>query len=281
MKDVLQPIKQYILEPDYRGNHLKQMAEHIAARWLASSRASMRAGWGSYLEEAAETVARFIYLVWGDAGPQEYAPRTYEMLCALRDRVRGMDPSSTWEYAIDALITDVQVRLVRAAKMTVDTELETAMVHHFFDSMEEFEYLHDVARHIMDLHWRRWHSPESPGAAEQAARGVPIGPRGEELLETHLQRVAMESLATYIEQSNIARGNIDKPTDPVIVLRDRIEIQLRLGGKNAETWSASGRELADRIESRLGTAAGRRQARRARGRWKALMRAQTTGGVRS
>ena len=270
MNDVLQPVTQYILDPDDRGNHLKQMAEHIAARWLASSRASMRAGWGSYLEEAAETVAGFIHLVWGDAGPGEYAPRTYEMLCALRDRVRGMDPASTWEYAIDALTTDIQVRLVRAAKMALDPELETAMVHHFFDSLDEFEYLHDVARHIMELHWRRRHSPDSAGAS---AHG-PIGPRGEEVLETHLHRVAMESLATYIEQSNIARGNIDRPTDAVIVLRDRIEIQLKLGGKSAATWSASGRELADRIESRLGTAAGRRQARLARGRWKALMHAQ-------
>ena len=69
----------------------------------------------------------------------------------------------------------------------------------------------------------------------------------------------------HIEHSNITRGNIEHPTDPTIILRDRIKIQLAMGGKDAETWEASGRQIANQIDTRLGTTAGRKKFRRARG----------------
>jgi len=251
------------------------MAEEMVARTMDSGRLSSAASRTAQSDAAAERIADFIRLVWGDAGPEEYAPGTLEMLYALQGRVRGMDTSYTWQYALVALCTEMEARLGRAAQMTIDPEMETGLLHHFFDSLEEYEYLHDVARNIMSLHWQRRHSPESVGAGSEVRPGMPVGPRGQSDLETHLRRVAMESLATYIEQSNIARGHIEKPTDPMIVMRDRIDIQMGLGGKNAETWAASGWQLADLIESRFGTAAGRRKARLARVRWKSLAKASS------
>lgn len=43
-------------------------------------------------------------------------------------------------------------------------------------------------------------------------------------MERRLKWLASEALAMYVEQANIARGNIEHPTDPMIVLRDRIGI---------------------------------------------------------
>ena len=78
---------------------------------------------------------------------------------------------------------------------------------------------------------------------------------------------AAEKYTANVEQSNIARGNIEHPTDPTIVLTDRLKIQLAMGGKNAATWEASGRQIASQIETRLGPSAGRKEARRARHTW--------------
>jgi hypothetical protein len=148
--------------------------------------------------------------------------------------------------------------------------MESALIHHFFDSIDDYAYLHDVVTNTMHYHWQRRHQP-GPTAMPQHARAL-VGLRGEAAMEQHLRRSAIEGLATYIEQSNIARGNIENPTDPVVVLGDRVEIQLAKGCKNAQTWAQSGWELADGIEARFGTSAGRREARRSRGVWKALSR---------
>ena len=275
MQDAVEPIKQYVLAPDGMGSHLRQMAEQMARGDLAETRTGFAVRphvYQSLLDRAAETIARFIHLVWAGSGPKEYAPRTFEMLRALQDRVRGMDPDSTWDYAIGALNMDIRSRLKRASAMTLDPDMESALVHQFFDSLDTHDYLHDVARNIMHFHWERRHSPDAATVEERTAGTVLAAARGDPVLEKHLERTAIESLATYIEQSNIARGNLERPTDPRIVLRDRIETQFRMGGKSAETWEASGRQLADHIERRFGTRAGRREARIARGGWKALSR---------
>ena len=269
MRNSLRTIKEYVLNPDLAGCHLRQMAEKMAENDPASSRVNPAAAQEirkSCLDRAAKTIACFVYLVW-DGGPQEYASRTLEILLQLQGRMRGMDPDSTWVYAINAFNTDIVSRLARAENLVVAPDLKTALIRRFLDNIGHYDYLHDIARNIMELHWQRSHSPHSLIANRQKT-SVLVSPRGEVVLERHLQRSANEGLATHIEQSNIARGNIEHPTDPTIILRDRIKIQLAMGGKNAETWEASGRQIANQIETRLGTTAGRKEARRARHTWK-------------
>ncbi|GEM_PF-5761679 len=224
----------------------------------------------SRLDRAAETIACFIYLVWGGSGPQEYAPETLAVLLQLQARMRGMDSESTWAYAIDTFNTDIVLRLARSADLAVDPDLKAALINRFCDNISDHAYLNDVARDIMELHWLRRHSPDCP-AGKRGKVGLPMGPRGEAVLEEHLQRSANEGLATHIEQSNIGRGNIEHPTDSTIIWRDRVEIQMALGGRNAETWAASGRHIANQIETRLGTTAGRKEARGARHTWMAAV----------
>jgi len=275
MNEALTAIKQYILNPDRFGCHLRQMCEQMADADLADARVDHVYGLelrNLLLDRAADVLACYIHLVWDGAGPTEYAPRTLEILQRLQGRMRGMDADCTWDYALDAFNTDIVSRLERAGSLTIAPAQESEMLHHFFDRLEEYEYLHDLAQNIMHLHWQRRHCLDSPTVDRGGKTGVPVGPRGSPAVERHLKRAAIEGLATYIEQSNIARGNIEGPADPLIVLHDRIEIQLALGGKNAQTWAASGWQVADHIEARFGTAAGRREARRARGLWKAIAR---------
>lgn len=275
--DELSAIKQYVLNPDDAGAHLRGMAERMAeddgalARAPLADREEIRR---ECLDRAAEAIAAFIHLAWGGAGRAEYARRSYEMLCALRDRMRGMDPQATWQYAVDALNVDIQARLRRADHFFLDAEGEKELVNHFFDHLHEYDYLHDVAEGIKRLHWERRHSPESPDPACDADGRTAVlrGPRGDRKIEKHLERAATEALATYIEQANIVRGMVENPTDTAVVLRDRVNIQRELAAVNEHTWRESGGRLADAIESRFGTRAGRREARLARARWKALAR---------
>lgn len=275
MNDTLKAIKEYVLNPDRFGCHLREMAEQMAQEDWANGTVHPtfeRKARDSRLDRAAETIACFIHLVWDGSGPREYAPGTLAILLRLQGRMRGMDSEATWAYAIDAFNTDIVLRLARSENLAVDPDLKTALIHRFRDNISDHEYLHDIVRDIMELHWQRRHSPDCP-AAERAKAGLPVGPRGGGVLERHLQRSANEGLATYIEQSNIGRGNIEHPTDPTIIRRDRLEIQLAMGGKNAQTWAASGRQIANQIETRLGTTAGRKEARRARHTWKSAARA--------
>ncbi len=268
--DTLKAIKEYVLKPDRLGCHLRQMAEQMAKEDWANRTAHPALGQkarDSRLDRAAEAIASFIYLVWGGSGPQEYASGTLAILLRLQARMHGMDSQSTWGYAINAFNTDILLRLARSANLAVDPGLKTALIHRFCDDVSDHEYLHDIVRDIIELHWQRRHSPDSL-AAERGTVGLPVGPRGEAVLEKHLQQSANEGLATHIEQSNIGRGNIEHPTDPTIIRRDRIELQLAMGGRNAQTWAASGRQIANQIETRLGTTAGRKEARRARHTWK-------------
>jgi hypothetical protein len=261
-----------VLSPDVLGCHLRQLAEHLAHRTALDSAQPHLTGQlhELYLDQAAETIASYIYLVWNDSGPHEYAPRMLEILLRLQARMRGMDSGYTWEYALTALNTDIVSRLGRAVGITIDPAMESALIHHFFDSIDDYEYLHDVVMNIMHFHWQRHHQLGT-AAMPQQARAL-VGFRGEPTLEQHLRRSAIEGLSTYIEQSNIARGNMENPTDSMVVLGDRIEIQLANGGKNSQTWAESGWELADSIEARFGTSAGRREARRSRSVWKAFSR---------
>jgi hypothetical protein len=272
MSQAIETIQRYVLSPDGLGQHLRQMAEQMAQTMQADEAdAGQPQDRSSRLRQSAHALARFIHLGWGAVGPEEYAPRTLEMLLALQNRMRGMNPDSTWEYAISTINGDIRSRLQKAASFTLDAEMETALIHCFFDGQQEHNYLNDVAEHVKRFHWERRHNPQSP-ARTPVRSGIPTGPRGDPVVERHLHRAAIEGLATYIEQSNIVRGLIEEPTDPTIVLRDRIDIQRMMGAQNAQTWEASGREIADRIESRFGTSQGRREARLVRGMWKALAR---------
>jgi len=268
-------IKRYVLKPDQRGGHLREMAERMAEddvvqlRVPPDDREVARRG---NVDKAAETIAGFIHLAWGGAGLAEYARRTYEMLCALQGRMRGMHPDATWQYAITALNVDMQARLRRAQNIVLDPDSERELVQHFFDKLKEYDYLHDLVENIKRLHWERRHSPDSPTTTGTVKKRVLVGPRGKPALEKHLERAATEALTTYIEQANIVRGIIENPTDTGIVLRDRIDIQRELGGIDEHTWEAAGVKLAGSIESHFGTRAGRREARLARARWKALNR---------
>jgi hypothetical protein len=275
MNEAMKTIKEYVLHPDHLGCHLRQMAEEMGGQMAGENPANAGGSpmvtqeiRNSCLDRAAETIACFIHLAWCGCGPREYAPRALEILLRLQGRMRGMDPDSTWAYAINALNTDILSRLARAASLIVKPELRTAMIHRFFGNGSD-DYLHDIAENIVELHWQRRHGPDCPDA-ENRKTAAPGGPRGGAALERHLRRSAVEGLATYIEQSNIARGTSGTPTDPLVVLRDRIEIQLAKGGKNAQTWAESGWQLADGIEARFGTSAGRREARRSRVIWKAI-----------
>jgi len=264
-------IQRYVLSPDNLGQHLRPMAEQMAQTIRPEEADAQPKDRSSRLQRAAHILASFIHLGWGPVGPEEYAPRILEMLLARQDRMRGMNPDSTWEYAISTMNDDVRSRLQKAAAFTLDPEMETALIHCFFDGFEEHHYLHDIVEHIQQFHWERRHNPQM-SVDEPVRSGVPAGPRDDPVMECHLHRTAIESLATYIEQSNIVRGHIEEPTDPLIVQRDRIEIQQTLGAKNAQTWGTSGRLLADRIESQFGTRHARREARRVRGIWKDLAR---------
>jgi len=270
MMEPLDAIRSYVLNPDGRGLHLRQLAEVMGDSERSPELAGHRGMQEAKVAAAATVISRFIHLVWGLAGPEEYAPRTYEMLLRLRDRMRGMDDGQTWHYALTHLGRDIRQRLARAARLTIDPELETALVHAFFDDLQDHEYLHDVAETIMDLHWQRWHGPEALEFEQMGPNRNGVTSRGEVEIERHLKRVALESLATYVEQENIARGNIEEPTDPTIVFRDRLDIQAGLGAKDARTWEESARRIADQVERRFGTSAARRQARSARLGWKAV-----------
>ena len=270
MNETLKTIKEYVLHPDHLGCHLRQMAEEMCEQLAQRNPANATGAPGvvreirsSCLDRAAETIACFIHLAWRGSGPREYAPRVLEILLRLQGRMRGMDADSTWAYAIKAFNTDILSRLARAANLVVEPGLETALTRHFFDNVTDHDYLHDIVRNIMELHWQRRHSPDCP-AAQGRNTSVPGGPRGGAVLERHLRRSATAGLTTHIKHSNIAWGNIETPTDPLIVLRDRIEIQVAKGGKNAQTWAESAWELAVCIEARFGTSAGRSEARRSR-----------------
>ena len=274
MNEAMKTIKEYVLHPDHLGCHLRQMAEEMGKQMSQESPANAENGPGElqrirslFLDRAAETIACFIHLAWCGSGPREYAPRTLEALLRLQGRMRGMDPGSTWAYAIDTFNADILSRLAQAANRIVEPDLRTAMVHRFLGKSRG-HYLDDIVGNVVELHWQRKHGPNCPDAKSRKTGG----PRGEAVLERHLLHSAIEGLATYIEQTNIARGTIGTPTDPRVVLRDRIEIQLAKGGKNAQTWAESGWELADGIEARFGTSADRREARRSRSVWKAISR---------
>lgn len=276
MADQIESIRRYVVHPDRNGLHLRQLAEKMAfgepARtgYITAEIREVKAA------EAAEVIARFINLVWGaTAGPEAYAPRMYEILIGLQGRMRGMVPHDAWDYALAAMGEDIRRRLKKAHAITIDPDLETALMHQFFDRLEEHQYLFDVAEKVMDLHWHRRHGPGAI-TAEEVGRGIgAFKLRGDPGIEDHLQHVAREGLATYIEQANIGWGNIDNVHDPVIVLRDRIELQIALGGKNEHTWEESAWRLGDVIERRFGTAAARREARAARAGWGAT---QAVGG---
>jgi hypothetical protein len=268
-------IKGYILDPDKQGAHLLEMAETMADDAVRDAKVPLddrQEARDAALGKSAETIAGFIHLAWGGAGVDKYAHRSYELLCALRDRMRGMDPEATWRYAIDALNVDIHGRLRRAKNLTLDPAKERAMLEHFFDKVKEYDYLHDLVQEVMQLHWHRRHRLESSAARDTDKKNVPFGPRGDEVMETHLHRAATEAVATYIEQVNITRGMIENLTDTAIVLRDRVNIQKRLGAVDEQTWAESARVLADTIESRFGTRAGCKEAHLARGRWRTLAR---------
>jgi len=276
MSNAAEAIRLYVIHPDRNGLHLRQLAEKMAADEPGPKgyiTAELRE---RKVAQAAAVIARFIHMVWGQSsGPETYAPRIYEILLGLQGRMRGMPPHDAWEYALAAMGEDIRLRLKKAGGITIDPDMETSLMHRFFDSLEEHQYLHDVAEKVMDLHWHRRHGLGAITTEEVGRARKTLELRGEEKIERHLQQVAREGLATYIEQANIGWGNIDQPYDPVIVLRDRIEIQLSLGGKNAHTWEESAWRLADLIERRFGTTAARREARAARAGWGA---ADTPGG---
>lgn len=275
LTDELLAIKQYVLKPDERGAHLRTMVETMAeedVRNAGLSQEDRDEARQAALEKAAETIAGFIHLAWGGAGTEEYAKRTYGMLLALRDRMRGMNPKATWQYAVTALNVDIQARLRRAEHFVLDSGSETELVHHFFDTLEEYDYLHGLVKNTMHLHWERRHSPDSPAARQPPRRNVPVGPRGSPAVEKHLKQAATEAVATYIVQGNITRDMVESPTDTGLVLRDQIGIQRELGAINEQTWEAAGWKLADFIESSFGTRAGRREAHLARARWRSMAR---------
>jgi hypothetical protein len=231
----------------------------------------------AFLDNASQAIAGFIHLAWGGAGMAEYARRSYGMLCALRGRMRGMNPEATWQYAIDALNADIQARLRRAEHLVLDGRSEKELISHFFDKSKEYDYLHDLVSHTMHLHWERRHGPGSPAASQPAKRSIPVGSRGGRVMEKHLERAATEAVATYIEQANTAWGLVENLTDTTVVLRDRINIQRELGAIDQQTWDASGWKLAGFIESRFGTQVGRKEARLARARWKSLSKLAVHG----
>ena len=275
MNETIRKIKQYVLDPDPSGLHLRTMVDNLAEQEMARRPESYplpASAREACVQEAAETIAAYIALVWVGAGPEVYAPWTYEILRNLQNRMRGMEPEFAWDYAVTAYIADIRPRLRRAESLATAPAKEAELIGHFFDALDEYEYLHDVARDVMQIHWDRHHDPDTPGAEETHRVGTAGRRRGDAAVEEHLRRAAIEGLATYILQANIARGHIEEPTDPRIVLSDRIDIQWRLGGKSAETWEQSGWEIADRVDRRYGSKEDRHRARLARGGWKAMSR---------
>ncbi|MBN2582153.1 MAG: hypothetical protein JXL80_03730 [Planctomycetes bacterium] len=273
--DDIRTISRYILKPDANGAHLREMAEAMAAHGLRSANVPLEdrdEAMQSQLAKAAETIAAFAVLAWGGAGTAEYARRTQLMLGALRDRMRGMNPEMTRQYAIEALNADIEFRLRRAEHLVLDSRAEKELIDHFFDDDPQYDYLHDLVRNTMHLHWERRHSLAAAASCEPGKTNVLMGPRGDSALETHLRRAATEAVATYIEQANIAWGMVENLTDTGIVLRDRINIQRELGSIDEKTWEASGWKLADFIEGRFGTREGRKEARLARAGWRQLAR---------
>ena len=101
MSQAIEAIQRYVLSPDGLGQHLRQMAEQMAHTMQADeAEAGQPQDRSSRLRQSAHALARFIHLGWGPVGSEEYAPRMLEMLLALQNRMRGMNPDSTWEYAI-------------------------------------------------------------------------------------------------------------------------------------------------------------------------------------
>jgi len=283
-RDEVKQIEQYILAPHENGAHLLQMARSMAdeeLRLYIPRPEDRHDAQGAAIEKAAETIATFIYLAWGGAGLQEYAKRTYEMLCALRDRMSGMHPEARWQYAIEALNVEILARLRRARNLVLDSARENELLRHFFDNLREYDFLHDLVRDIMDIHWQRRHSPHSPPETRTTQPNAPIGPRGGPILEKHLERAATEALAAYIEQANITRGVVENLADPSILLRDRVNLQRVLGAYDQQAWAAAGRQLAEHIESRFGTRAGRREARLSRARWRLFAKGRAKAAATS
>ena len=270
MRDSVQAIRSCVLFPDHSCLHLRQLAENMAEQEVSRASTMDSHSQQQELETAAETVARFIYLLWGSAGPDEYGPRIYEMLISLQNRMRGMWAEGTWEYALAAFGCDIRSRLRQAENITIAPGTATTLREQFFDGLGNHEYLHEVARKIMLLPWKQQRrigaiTPDQTGGSKDASI-----PRGDPKMERRLKWLASEALAMYIEQANIARGNIEHPTDPMIVLRDRIGIQLGLGGRDPRTWEESGSRIADLVKRRFGTAAARKGALAARVGWKSI-----------
>ena len=135
--------------------------------------------------------------------PQEYAPRTLEILLRLQGRMRGMDPDSTWDYAIDAFNTDIVSRLARAGNLAVAPDLRDGV---------DPSLLGQHQRPYVSAQHRQKHHGSCTGSGGtapipswlNAGRPAVRGPTRWGVLERHLQRSANEGLATHIEQSNIA-----------------------------------------------------------------------------
>lgn len=120
MRDSVRAIRSCVLYPDHNNLHLRQLAENMAEQDVSRAPATMDShSQQQELETAAETVARFIDLLWGLAGPDEYGPRTYEMLISLQNRMRGMWTEGTWEYALAAFGCDIRSRLKQAENITI------------------------------------------------------------------------------------------------------------------------------------------------------------------
>lgn len=270
MRDSVREIQSCVLHPDHNSLHLRQLAENMAKQGVSRASTKGSPSQEQELETAAETIARFIYLLWGSAGPDEYGPRTYEMLMSLQNRMRGMWTEGTWEYALAAFGCDIRSRLKQAENITIAPGTATTLRGQFFDGLGNHEYLHEVVREIMDLPWKQQRGlgailPTQIGGSKDASIR-----RDDPKMEPRLKWLASEALAMYIEQANISRGNIEHPTDPVIILRDRIGIQLGLGGRDPRTWEESGSRIADLIKRRFGTAAARKKGLASRAGWKSI-----------
>jgi len=286
MEAVLQGIRQYVLNPDHRGSHLRQLAEYMGRMaWESDGDKPRGQKWQEardfYIEKAAEQVAGFIHLGWDGAGHEEYAPRTFELMRAYQDSVSGMSLDTRWnDYALPKMANEIGMRMRLAGQLAIEAGAENALVKHLFDELDDYAYLHDLVGQVEHLHWQRKHSfgfkawladhPEHPLYPSLGRKHYPWGDRKDPAVEEHLRRIAIEGLVIHIEQSNIvmADGNILNPADPTIVLRERVGLQDRyLGGRNAWSWEESGWKVANRIEDSFGTTEGRKAARRARLGW--------------
>jgi hypothetical protein len=157
---VLRGIKGYVLNPDENGSHLRQLAEYMADMyWRNGSREMARRpdAKSIYIERAAEEIAGFIHMVWDGAGPDVYAPRTFEIMRAREDSVRGIDAGSAWEYALTWFSRDMKSRLRAAEELVIDPAEEDLLLHDLLDHGEEHRYLHDLVRKVEYVHWKRKH----------------------------------------------------------------------------------------------------------------------------